>query len=76
MVSNLEKNEAVLETHLPLTRVAVGKVRDIYSVGADKLLIVTTDRLSAFDVVMPNPIPLKGKVSTRSRSSGRIISKT
>ncbi len=62
MVSSLDKNEAILETHLPLTRVAVGKVRDIYSVGADKLLIVTTDRLSAFDVVMPNPIPMKGKV--------------
>jgi len=56
------KGEAILETHLPLTRFAVGKVRDIYSIGSDKLLIVTTDRLSAFDVVMPNPIPLKGKV--------------
>lgn len=62
MVSNLDKGEAILETHLPLPRVAVGKVRDIYGVGSDKLLIVTTDRLSAFDVVMPNPIPLKGKV--------------
>jgi len=62
MVSGLDKNEAILETHLPLTRIAVGKVRDIYSVGSDKLLIVTTDRLSAFDVVLPNPIPMKGKV--------------
>lgn len=62
MVSELDKNEAILETHLPLTRIAVGKVRDIYSVGSDKLLIVTTDRLSAFDVVLPNPIPMKGKV--------------
>ncbi|MEI7750786.1 MAG: phosphoribosylaminoimidazolesuccinocarboxamide synthase [Candidatus Omnitrophota bacterium] len=62
MVSNLDRNDAILETHLPLPRVAVGKVRDIYSVGADKLLIVTTDRLSAFDVVMPDPIPMKGKV--------------
>lgn len=61
MVSDLE-GDAILETHLPLTRIAVGKVRDIYSVGSDKLLIVTTDRLSAFDVVMPTPIPLKGKV--------------
>jgi phosphoribosylaminoimidazole-succinocarboxamide synthase len=41
-----------------------GKVRDIYAVGADKLLIVTTDRLSAFDVVMPTPIPEKGRVLT------------
>jgi phosphoribosylaminoimidazole-succinocarboxamide synthase len=39
-----------------------GKVRDSYAVGADKLLIVTTDRLSAFDVVMNQPIPDKGKV--------------
>src|SRR5664279_4990824 len=62
MVSDLERNEAILETHLPLPRVAVGKVRDIYGVGTDKLLIVTTDRLSAFDVVMPDPIPMKGKV--------------
>jgi phosphoribosylaminoimidazole-succinocarboxamide synthase len=45
---------------LPL--VARGKVRDIYAVGDDALLIVTTDRLSAFDVVMPDPIPLKGAV--------------
>lgn len=39
-----------------------GKVRDNYAVGEDKLLIVTTDRLSAFDVVMNEPIPSKGKV--------------
>ncbi len=41
-----------------------GKVRDIYAVDADKLLIVTTDRLSAFDVVLPDPIPKKGAVLT------------
>jgi phosphoribosylaminoimidazole-succinocarboxamide synthase len=41
-----------------------GKVRDIYAVGEDKLLIVTTDRLSAFDVVLPDPIPGKGAVLT------------
>lgn len=41
-----------------------GKVRDIYAVGADKLLIVTTDRLSAYDVIMPTPIPEKGRVLT------------
>ncbi len=39
-----------------------GKVRDNYAVGADKLLIVTTDRLSAFDVIMGEPIPNKGRV--------------
>ncbi len=42
-----------------------GKVRDIYEVDADHLLIVTTDRLSAFDVVLPQPIPGKGEVLTR-----------
>src|SRR5688500_10134851 len=41
-----------------------GKVRDIYAVGEDKLLIVQTDRLSAFDVILPTPIPGKGEVLT------------
>jgi len=47
---------------LPL--LARGKVRDIYAVGDDQLLIVTSDRLSAFDVVLPDPIPGKGAVLT------------
>lgn len=47
---------------LPL--IARGKVRDIYAVDADKLLIVTSDRLSAFDVILPDPIPDKGRVLT------------
>ncbi|HEX3061153.1 MAG TPA: phosphoribosylaminoimidazolesuccinocarboxamide synthase [Usitatibacter sp.] len=47
---------------LPL--VGRGKVRDIYAVGDDKLLIVTTDRLSAYDVILPTPIPEKGHVLT------------
>ena len=45
-----------------LERLHEGKVRDIYSAGTDALLIVTTDRLSAFDVVLPDPIPGKGRV--------------
>src|SRR6185312_15757930 len=45
-----------------LEKLHEGKVRDIYSAGADALLIVTTDRLSAFDVVLPDPIPGKGHV--------------
>ena len=53
------------ESHLPLTLVARGKVRDIYEVGQDKLLIVASDRLSAFDVILPNPIPFKGEVLTQ-----------
>jgi phosphoribosylaminoimidazole-succinocarboxamide synthase len=49
-------------TSLPL--LMRGKVRDVYAVGDDHLLIVTTDRLSAFDVVMPDPVPGKGAVLT------------
>jgi len=48
-----------------LRKIHQGKVRDIYDVDADHLLIVTTDRLSAFDVVLPDPIPFKGEVLTR-----------
>jgi len=49
-------------TSLPL--LGRGKVRDIYAVGQDKMLIVTSDRLSAFDVILPDPIPGKGEVLT------------
>ena len=41
-----------------------GKVRDLYAVGEDRLLVIQTDRLSAFDVVLPDPIPEKGRVLT------------
>jgi phosphoribosylaminoimidazole-succinocarboxamide synthase len=47
-----------------LRRIHTGKVRDIYDVDAGTMLIVTTDRLSAFDVVLPDPIPHKGRVLT------------
>lgn len=47
-----------------LERIHQGKVRDIYAVDDDHLLIVTTDRLSAFDVVLPDPIPGKGRILT------------
>ena len=47
---------------LPL--LARGKVRDIYAVGEDKLLLVASDRLSAYDVILPTPIPEKGRVLT------------
>ena len=45
-----------------LARIGRGKVRDIYAVGDDRMLIVVTDRLSAFDVILPDPIPDKGRV--------------
>ncbi|MEM2102651.1 MAG: phosphoribosylaminoimidazolesuccinocarboxamide synthase [Candidatus Bathyarchaeia archaeon] len=54
----------VLETHLPHPLFKRGKVRDVYDLG-DKLLIVSTDRISAFDVVLPNGIPHKGEAITR-----------
>jgi len=54
-------NSPVLQN---LELIGQGKVRDIYAVDKDHLLIVTTDRMSAFDVVLPNPIPGKGEVLT------------
>jgi phosphoribosylaminoimidazole-succinocarboxamide synthase len=57
--------ETLYESHLTsLPLLMRGKVRDVYAVGEDHLLIVTTDRLSAFDVVMPDPVPGKGAVLT------------
>jgi phosphoribosylaminoimidazole-succinocarboxamide synthase len=50
---------------LPLPRIGRGKVRDIYSVGDDRVLLLTTDRISAFDVVMAETIPMKGAVLTQ-----------
>ena len=58
-------NDAILETKLKsLPFLHRGKVRDLYAVGDDKLLVVQTDRLSAFDVILPDPIPGKGAVLT------------
>lgn len=55
-------DQALLQSDLPLP-VRRGKVRDVYDLG-DQLLIVATDRISAFDCIMPNPIPDKGKILT------------
>ncbi len=57
--------DALFESMIPnLPLIGRGKVRDIYSVDSEHLLIVTTDRLSAYDVVLPDPIPMKGCVLT------------
>ncbi|HEX6062947.1 MAG TPA: phosphoribosylaminoimidazolesuccinocarboxamide synthase [Longimicrobiales bacterium] len=56
---------AIAETALPFPLLRRGKVRDVYDVGDDRLLIVATDRISAFDVVMTQPIPDKGAVLTQ-----------
>lgn len=62
---NVERPAALIETSLPLPLVRRGKVRDVYAVDADRLLLVTTDRISAFDIVMDEGIPYKGAVLTQ-----------
>jgi len=58
-------SSALFESSIPdLPLIARGKVRDIYAVDDQHLLIVTTDRLSAYDVILPDPIPGKGQVLT------------
>jgi phosphoribosylaminoimidazole-succinocarboxamide synthase len=52
-------------SQLPLQRVNRGKVRDVYAVDADRLLLVATDRVSAFDIVMGEAVPFKGRVLTQ-----------
>jgi len=56
---------AMLTSELPLPRIGRGKVRDIYAVGDHRVLLLTTDRISAFDVVMAETIPMKGAVLTQ-----------
>ena len=65
-IKEFEKmKQAVFETHLPdLRLVRRGKVRDMYDLG-DALLMIATDRISAFDVIMQDPVPDKGKILTR-----------
>jgi phosphoribosylaminoimidazole-succinocarboxamide synthase len=55
----------MLASDLPLPRIGRGKVRDIYAVGDDCVLLLATDRISAFDVVMAETIPMKGAVLTQ-----------
>ena len=62
----MQPADALFESTIPdLPLIGRGKVRDIYSVDSDHLLIVTTDRLSAYDVVMPDAVPMKGLVLTQ-----------
>jgi phosphoribosylaminoimidazole-succinocarboxamide synthase len=57
--------DTLFESQIPgLPLIHRGKVRDLYAVGDDHLLMVTTDRLSAFDVVLPTPVPDKGRILT------------
>ena len=64
--TQITMNPALFHAEIPgLTLIHRGKVRDIYAVGATHMLFVATDRISAFDVVLPQPIPGKGEVLTR-----------
>ena len=59
------KSDALYRSHIKsLPLISNGKVRDIYGIDDDYMLIVTSDRLSAFDVILPDPIPGKGRVLT------------
>ncbi len=59
-------NDAIIETSIKsLPLLQRGKVRDVYAVDDDHLLMIATDRLSAFDVVLPEPLPGKGKILTQ-----------
>ncbi|WP_307349983.1 phosphoribosylaminoimidazolesuccinocarboxamide synthase [Caulobacter ginsengisoli] len=57
--------ELLVQSDLPLPLLARGKVREVYAVGEDRLLLVASDRVSAFDVVMAEPVPRKGAVLTQ-----------
>ncbi len=61
-------DDAIFETHLPLKGRRSGKVRDIYELAPDesgpRILLVASDRISAFDVIMPTPMPGKGRILT------------
>jgi phosphoribosylaminoimidazole-succinocarboxamide synthase len=63
--SKVRLMNTMLASDLPLPRIGRGKVRDIYSVGDDRVLLLTTDRISAFDIVMAETIPMKGAVLTQ-----------
>ncbi len=59
-------SSVLMESNIPeLPLLSRGKVRDLYAVGEDRLLMVASDRISAFDVVLPTPIPRKGEVLTK-----------
>ena len=66
MNSKPQTTEALFESNLSnLELLHRGKVRDMYAIDDAHLLIVTSDRISAFDVVLPQPVPGKGEVLTR-----------
>lgn len=58
-------NKGMEDVSLPLKKIYSGKVRELFEIDSEKLLLVATDRISAFDFVLPSPIPDKGKILTQ-----------
>ena len=65
MTHSLRSGQAMAESRLPLPLLRQGKVREVYEVDPEHLLLVASDRVSAFDVVMNEPVPRKGAVLTQ-----------
>jgi phosphoribosylaminoimidazole-succinocarboxamide synthase len=65
MTHSLRSGQAMAESQLPLPLLRQGKVREVYEVDAERVLLVASDRVSAFDVVMHEPVPQKGAVLTQ-----------
>jgi phosphoribosylaminoimidazole-succinocarboxamide synthase len=65
MTHSLRSGQAMAESRLPLPLLRQGKVREVYDVDPEHLLLVASDRVSAFDVVMNEPVPRKGAVLTQ-----------
>ena len=61
----MTSTKPMVESSLPLPLLRKGKVREVYTVGDDRVLLVASDRISAFDVVLKEPIPRKGEVLTQ-----------
>jgi phosphoribosylaminoimidazole-succinocarboxamide synthase len=62
---SIRSGQALIASRLPLPLLRQGKVREVYEVDADRLLLIASDRVSAFDVVMREPVPRKGAVLTQ-----------
>lgn len=70
------KSDTLYRSHIKsLPLISAGKVRDIYGIDDQHMLIVTSDRLSAFDVILPDPIPGKGQVLTEVPISGLSVAR-
>jgi phosphoribosylaminoimidazole-succinocarboxamide synthase len=64
-VIRAQLDHCLVETTLPIGTRSLGKVRDVYRLDGDRMALVTTDRISAFDHILPQPVPFKGQVLNR-----------